>query len=89
MTKWAEPPVPAGCVRLWLHSGDYETPAQWSEWKPGPGVTPSPAWIFDVPAEQEQRWREAYDASEAAENEIEALITERGGEIPPGWHRTE
>jgi hypothetical protein len=78
------PPVPDGHVRLHLQRSDYDTEAQWSEWKPAQ-TERVPEYLFDVPAEQAERWERAYAAFYEARDEIDALIEQRGWNVPPGW----
>lgn len=83
------PPLPDGLARVKLDD-DYDYGASWSDWKDGD--TDHPADVWDIPAEQRDRWVKAEADYHAMQSEIEALREVRMREpgypnVPPGWKR--
>lgn len=83
--RYVPPPLPDGCARVELDD-DYYTGPFWSDWA-GEDAD-YPARVFDIPAEQRDRWQKAMEDYAAMQEEIEALRSARlatPGFAPEGW----
>jgi hypothetical protein len=82
--RYIPPPLPEGHVRVALDDDDYAGP-QWADWAGEDDAYP--ARVFDVPAEQRERWAAANAAYFAMQEEISEMRSARMGRVPPGWVR--
>lgn len=80
--RWTPPPLTDGHVRVELDEDYYAGPG-WTDWNGSDADYPSR--IFDIPAEIRERWLKAMDAYAAMQDEIEALLSARRAQVPPGW----
>jgi hypothetical protein len=92
LPRYTPPPVPEGCARVELDDDYYLGPG-WNDWYGGDskGSTAYPARVFDIPAEQRERWAKAQADYAAMQEEISALRDARlakPGWAPDGWVRT-
>ena len=67
-------PQPEGTARVTL-SDDYYLGPVWGEYRPQSLAGPED--VFDIPAEQRDRWQAAMAAYDAMQAEIEVLMQER------------
>ena len=79
--RYAPPPLPDGFARVELDEDYYAGPG-WSDWTADTAERPSD--IFDIPAEQRDRWAKAMADYQAMQDEISALRDERH---QPAGHR--
>lgn len=85
--RYTPPPLANGYARVKLDC-DYDTGPWWNDWA-GEDMA-YPATVFDIPAEQRDRWQQARDAYAAMQEEISELRAARlatSGFAPPGWVR--
>ena len=72
--RYVPGPQPEGTARVVL-SDDYYLGSVWDEWRPQ-GIA-GPEDVFDIPAEQRDRWQAAHDAYDAMQEEIRVLVEAR------------
>jgi len=72
--RYVPGPQPEGTARVVL-GDDYYLGAGWGDYRPQD--TRSPEDVFDVPAEQRDRWQAAGEAYDAMQDEIAALMQAR------------
>jgi hypothetical protein len=85
--RYVPPPLPDGYARVELDD-DYDVGPVWNDWAGQDAGYP--ARVFDIPAEQRDRWDAARAAYAAMQEEISALREDRlavPGFAPPGWER--
>jgi hypothetical protein len=87
--RYDPPPLAAGYARVKLDD-DFYSGHGWSDWTGRD--TDHPAEVFDIPAEQRERWMAAQAAYSAMQEEISALMDARAREpgypkVPLGWKR--
>jgi hypothetical protein len=83
MPRYVPLPQPEGTVRVVLESsGPDGEPADFQMYDDYPTLV-EPYRVFDVPAGQYERWREAKEAFGAMEEEIEALISDHARDPLP------
>jgi len=75
MPRYKPGPLAEGIVRVVLTPADYENPADFTLYDEY-WTTPEPYRVFDVPAEQYERWKAAKAAFSAMGEEIDALVSE-------------
>jgi hypothetical protein len=73
-------PQPEGTVRVVLDNASYEDPATADLYEPGLHRLVQPHRVFDVPAEQYERWQAAAAAFDAMQEDIESVISARAQE---------
>jgi hypothetical protein len=73
--RYVPGPLAEGMVRVVLSPGGYEEPAGFSAYTGERFI--EPRRVFDVPAEQYERWRAAAAAFDAMQEDIEATISAR------------
>ena len=72
--RYVPGPQPEGTARVTL-SDDYYLGSVWGDYRPQD--TRSPEDVFDIPAEQRDRWQAAGEAYDAMQDEIAALMQAR------------
>ncbi len=72
--RYVPGPQPEGIARVAL-SDDYYLGAMWEEYRPQSLAGPED--VFDIPAEQRDRWQAAIDAYGAMQEEIRVLMEAR------------
>ena len=78
--RYSPGPLADGMARVHL-SDDYYLGPVWGDY--GSQDFCSPDAVFDIPAEQRDRWEAAMDAYRAMQEEIEGLIEARGRKPEP------
>jgi len=73
-------PLADGMARVVLHSAGYEEPAEFAPYSRDRHLLTEPYRVFDVPAEQYERWLATRAAFDAMQEEIEATISARARE---------
>lgn len=89
LPRYTPPPLAEDHARVRL-GDDYYAGAIWDDWTGDD--TDRPAEVFDIPAEQRDRWLKAQADYSAMQDEISALMDARAREpgfpnVPPGWQR--